>query len=35
MIGLQKVVRWFLGAGDHPDSQQNLIITFWAVHNVP
>jgi len=33
--GLQKVVRWFLDTDDNPDSYQNLIITFWSIHNVP
>jgi len=33
--GLQKVVRWFLDADDNPDSNQNLIITFWPIYNVP
>jgi len=35
MKGLQKVLRWFLVAGDNPDSHQNLIITFWPMHNIP
>jgi len=26
--GLQKVVRWFLDAGDNPVAHQNLIVTF-------
>jgi len=30
-----KVVRWFLDADDHPDSHQNLVITFWPIYNVP
>jgi len=34
MKGLQKVVKWFLDAGDHPDSHQSLIITFCPVYNV-
>jgi len=34
MKDLQKVVRWFVDAGDNPDSHQNLIITFWHIYNV-
>jgi len=32
---LQKVVRWYLDADDHPDSHQNIIITHWPIHKVP
>jgi len=32
---LQKVVRGFLDADDNLDSQQNIIITFWPIYNVP
>jgi len=35
MKGLQKVMRCFLDADDNQNSHQNLIITFWPVHNVP
>jgi len=35
MKSLQKVVRWFLDADNNPDSHPNLLITFWAVYNVP
>jgi len=28
-------MRLFLGANDNPDSDQNLIITFWSIYNVP
>jgi len=33
--GLQKVVRWFLGGDDNPDSDQNLLNNFWPIYNVP
>jgi len=26
---------WFLDADDNPDSNQNLIIIFWLIDNVP
>jgi len=29
------VARWFLDADDNVDSHRNLIITFWAICNVP
>jgi len=35
MEGLQKVVRWLLDADDSPNSNQNIIITFWSTYNVP
>jgi len=35
MKGLQKVVVWLLDADDNPDSNRNLIITFWPIYNVP
>jgi len=28
-------MRCFLDAENHPDSHQNLIITFWPIYNAP
>jgi len=32
--GLQEVVRWFPDADHNPDSNHNLIISFWAFYYV-